>query len=137
MDRIGSALLLALFLSPFASTSPDGLEKVAETKGFSEKGEGWKFWKHAPLSDYTIPWIKNEKVSTALSGLIGTLAIFFIALGIGKLIKKSPPVKKAILLIFFSSLFLLHLSLLPIRSPLTTDDACTVEKGKVSTGSGQ
>ena len=89
---LGIALILALFLSPFASTSPDGLEKVAETKGFAEKGETWKFWKHAPLPDYNIPWIKNEKVSTALSGLIGTLAIFFIAFGIGKLIKISPPV---------------------------------------------
>ncbi len=85
---LGVALLVALFLSPFASTSPDGLEKVAETKRFPEKGERWKFWKHAPLSDYALPWIKNEKVSTALAGLIGTLAIFFITIGIGKTIKK-------------------------------------------------
>jgi cobalt/nickel transport protein len=85
---LGVALLLALFLSPFASSSPDGLEKVTEAKGFSEKGESWKFWKHAPLSDYTLPWIKSEKLSTALSGLIGTLAIFFITIGIGKAIKK-------------------------------------------------
>jgi len=87
---LGICLLLALFLSPFASSSPDGLEKVAETKGFAEKAEGLSFWKYAPLPDYAIPWIKNEKVSTALSGLIGTLAIFLIVLGIGRLIKKSP-----------------------------------------------
>ena len=86
---LGVCLLMALFLSPFASSSPDGLEKVAETKGFASKGEGWKFWKHAPLPDYEIPWIKNKNISTAFSGLVGTLAIFFIALGIGKLIKKS------------------------------------------------
>ena len=84
---LGVSLFLALFLSPFASSSPDGLEKVAETKGFSEKGEGWKVWKYAPFSVYTIPWIKNEKVSTAFSGLIGTLAIFSIVMGVGKLIK--------------------------------------------------
>ena len=84
---LGVSLLLALFLSPFASSSPDGLAKVAETKGFSEKGEGWKVWKYAPFSEYTIPWIKNEKVSTAFSGLIGTLAIFSIVMGVGKLIK--------------------------------------------------
>jgi len=100
---LGIALLLALLFSPFASTAPDGLEKVAETKGFAEKGESWKFWKHAPLPDYALPWIKNEKLSTALSGLIGTLAIFFIALGIGKLMKRTPT-KKGILFIFFSSL---------------------------------
>ncbi len=96
---LGITLLLVLFLSPFASTSPDGLEKMAETKGFAEQGGSWKFWKYAPLNNYSIPGIKNEKVSTALSGLIGTLAIFMIALGVGKLIKKTPT-KKVILLIF-------------------------------------
>ena len=85
---LGISLLVALFLSPFASTSPDSLEKVAETKGFSEKGKGWTFWGHAPFSDYSLPWIENGKVSTALSGVIGTLAIFFITIGIGKAIKK-------------------------------------------------
>jgi len=125
---LGIALLLALFLSPFASTSPDGLEKVAETKGFSEKGESWKFWKHAPLLDYNIPWIKNKKVSTALSGLIGTLAIFFIALGIGKLIKKTST-KKVILFIFLSSVISLSSTYTYAARPLTTDDAGTVEKG--------
>jgi cobalt/nickel transport protein len=119
----GIALLLALFLSPFASTSPDGLEKMAETKGFSEKGESWKFWKHAPLSDYILPWIK-----TALSGLIGTLAIFFIALGIGKLIKKTST-KKVILFIFFSSVISFSSTYTYAARPLTTDDAGTVEKG--------
>lgn len=85
---LGVALLVALILSPFASPSPDGLEKVAETKGFSERAERWKLWRHAPLSGYSLPWIKSEKVSTALSGLTGTLAIFFIAIGVGKAIKK-------------------------------------------------
>ena len=88
---LGISLLLVLFLSPFASTSPDGLEKVAETKGFSERGENGTFWKYAPLPDYAIPWIKNEKVSKTVSGLIGTLAIFFIALGVGRLFKKTNP----------------------------------------------
>jgi len=85
---IGISLFAVLFLSPVASPSPDGLEKIAQMKGFSEKGEGWKLWKHAPLHEYTFPWIKNEKVSTALSGLVGTLAIFMIVMGIGKLMKK-------------------------------------------------
>lgn len=81
---LGLSLFIALLLSPFASSSPDGLEKVSEMKGFSEHGEGWRVWKFAPFSQYTIPWIKNEKVSTALSGLIGTFAIFFIVMGLGK-----------------------------------------------------
>jgi cobalt/nickel transport protein len=96
---LGISLLLALFISPFASSSPDGLEKVADTEGFAEKAKGGSIWNYAPLPDYGIPRIKNEKLSTALSGLIGTLAIFFLAIGIGKLIKKSPN-RKALLLIF-------------------------------------
>ena len=126
---LGMALLIALFLSPFASTSPDGLEKVAETKGFSEKGEGWTFWKHAPFSDYTLPWMKNKKASTALSGLIGTLAIFLIALGVGKLFKKTPT-EKVILFIFFPSLIFFSSMPTYAARPLTTDDAWTVEKGE-------
>lgn len=122
---LGVSLLLALFLSPFASSSPDGLEKVAKTKGFSEKGEGRKVWKYAPFSQYAIPWIKNEKVSTALSGLIGTLAIFFIAVGVGKLIKRSTS-QKVIFLVFLS--FCLSSPAFALR-PLTTDDAYTVERG--------
>ena len=88
---LGIALLLALLLSPFASSSPDGLEKVAETKGFAEKGEGGSFWEHAPFKDYILPGIKNEKISKGIAGLTGTLAVFFIVMGLGKLIRKSPP----------------------------------------------
>jgi cobalt/nickel transport protein len=84
---LGISLFMALILSPFVSSSPDGLVKVAQAKGFSQKGGQWKLWNYAPMRDYTVPWIKNEKVSTAFSGLIGTLSIFLTSLGVGKLIK--------------------------------------------------
>jgi cobalt/nickel transport protein len=90
---LGISLLIALFLSPYASSSPDGLEKVAEMKGFKDKGEGWTFWRHAPLREYAIPWIRNEKASKAVSGLIGTLAIFLIVFGVGKWMSK-PRIKR-------------------------------------------
>jgi cobalt/nickel transport protein len=126
---LGVSLFLALFLSPFSSSSPDGLEKVAEMKGFKEKGEGWKFWKHAPLPDYALRWIKNEKVSTAFSGLLGTLAIFLIALGLGKLLRRSSG-KKGLSLLLFSLSFPFYATSLYAARPLTTDDAWTVERGK-------
>ena len=91
---LGFSLLMALFLSPYASPSPDGLEKVAETKGFKDRGEGWMLWKHAPLKDYTLPWIKGEKASKAVSGFIGTLGLFLIGYGVGKWLKK-PRAKEA------------------------------------------
>ena len=34
---LGISLLMALFLSPYASSSPDGLEKVAEIKDSKTK----------------------------------------------------------------------------------------------------
>lgn len=125
---LGICLLMALFLTPFTSSSPDGLEKVAETKGFASKGEEWKFWKHAPLPDYEIPWIKNKKVSTTISELVGTLAIFLIALGIGKLVKK-PSAKKDLPFILLICLTLPLSSSAYAARPLTTDDTGTVEKG--------
>ena len=85
---LGVSLLLALFLSPFASSSPDGLEKVAEHQGFTEKGEGWTLWRYAPFRDYTLPWIENEKLSTAIAGAMGVLAIFLIAAGFATCLKK-------------------------------------------------
>jgi len=126
---LGIALLLVLALSPFSSTSPDGLEKVGIEKGFAEKGGEWTLWKHAPLHDYTIPWIKNEKISIPISGLIGTLAIFLIAFGIGKLMRKTPT-KKALLLMFFSCLISFSSITTYAARPLTTDDAWTAERGK-------
>jgi cobalt/nickel transport protein len=132
---LGICLLMALFLSPFASSNPDGLEKVAETKGFASKGEGWKFWKHAPLPDYEIPWIKNKNLSTAISGLVGTLAIFLLALGIGRLIKNSS-VKKILVLIWVVWIIPFFSSAVFAARPLTTDDAYTVEKGKFQVETG-
>lgn len=75
------------------------------------------------------PWIKNEKVSTALSGLLGTLAVFLIALGFGKLLKR-PPRRKDLSLLLISLLLPFYSTSLYAARPLTTDDAWTVERGK-------
>jgi hypothetical protein len=63
------------------------------------------------------------------SSIIGTLAIFLIALGIGKLIKK-PSARRRLPLIFVICLIPILTSAVYAARPLTTDDACTVEKGK-------
>ena len=81
------ALLVAALLSPFASSSPDGLEKVAEDKGFLEKGEGHNAIS-SPLPDYLIPGINNEKISTSAAGITGTLLTFGFLYGFGKLMAK-------------------------------------------------
>ncbi len=84
---LGIALAIAIFLSPFASSWPDGLEKVAKDLGFIEKGEGAEVLK-APIPDYKYPGLDSEGVSTALSGTLGTLAMFGIGFGVARLLRR-------------------------------------------------
>ena len=71
------ALLVVLVLAPNASSSPDGLERVAQDQGFADSAEGARF---ELLPDYTIPGVDNEAASTVLSGVIGVLVVAGITL---------------------------------------------------------
>lgn len=89
----GLALTVALVLvvSPWASSSPDGLEKVAEDKGFIEKAEETDpAWSSAPVPDYAVPGLEESHpaLATALAGLAGTAAIFLIAWGLALVLRK-------------------------------------------------
>ncbi|MFB3918823.1 hypothetical protein BU251_08555 [Candidatus Velamenicoccus archaeovorus] len=82
-----AALLLAIFFSPFASQSPDGLERVAEDQKFLEKGEG-RPAVSAPVPDYVVPGVKNESVATSLAGALGVVVVFAAGYGLASLLKK-------------------------------------------------
>lgn len=82
-------LLVAGLLSLFASSSPDGLERVAEDHGFLERGEATLA---APLPDYLFPGIANEKLATSCAGLVGA----GITLGAGYLIAKGLASRKEV-----------------------------------------
>jgi cobalt/nickel transport protein len=84
---LGLALLVAIILSPFASPHPDGLERVAEDKGFLAKGETRQIV-NAPMPDYVFPGIHNEKIATAVAGVAGTLVVFGLGYGLAKVLKK-------------------------------------------------
>lgn len=71
---------VAFFLAPFASELPDGLEKVAETFGFLERGT---IKVASPLPDYQIPGLSGG-VSASMAGVIGVL----VTLGLAYLIVK-------------------------------------------------
>jgi cobalt/nickel transport protein len=83
------SLVVAVFLSPFASRDPDGLDRVAEDLKFTHKENP-----NAPSSQLPFARIFDgyalkgvpEGVATPLAGLVGTLATFGIAWGIGKLV---------------------------------------------------
>ena len=76
------AVFLALFLSPFASAFPDGLERVAHDLGFIKK-ETSSF--KALIPDYSIPGFGNGGFATGLAGFVGVLAMILIGYGVAKI----------------------------------------------------
>jgi cobalt/nickel transport system permease protein len=80
------ALGLALFVSPFASTSPDGLNKVAADKGLDTQASPHALG-DSPLAGYRVKGIEDQRVSKALSGVIGVLITFGVALGLFGLLR--------------------------------------------------
>ena len=75
---LGIAILLTIF-SPLASANPDGLEWVAEQKGFLDVAQA-PLYKVIP--DYVFPGITNESMATIIAGILGTLIVFGVALGV-------------------------------------------------------
>lgn len=79
------AILLAV-LSPLASAHPDGLEWVAEQKGFLEAAQG-PLYEIVP--DYIFPGIRNEAMATIVAGIAGTLIVFGVMLAAAYLRKQT------------------------------------------------
>ena len=71
-------------LSPLASSSTDGLERVAEAKGFISLGRPAPF---EVIADYVFPGVENETTATIAAGLIGTSVVFGVAYGVAWAIK--------------------------------------------------
>ena len=76
------AVGLATAASPYASSSPDGLEKVAAEKAFLERGELYAVQEESPVPDYAFPGVDDPRVATGLAGFIGTLLVFGLGCGI-------------------------------------------------------
>jgi hypothetical protein len=82
---LGIALGVA-FLSPLASSSPDGLERVAEDEEFLDQA------KDAPyevIPDYAFPGVDNENVATVLAGIAGVVIVAALTFGIAFVLRKT------------------------------------------------
>ncbi|MFC8294705.1 energy-coupling factor ABC transporter permease [Streptomyces sp. NPDC057242] len=84
-----TALVLAGFVSFYASASPDGLEKVAADKGIDAKAEEYE---HAtadsPLADYGVRGIAAERLSGGLAGVIGVGATLAVGTGVFLVVRR-------------------------------------------------
>ena len=87
----GAGLLLAalvvIVLAPFASSDPDGLERVAIDLGFIDAGQdaGYQI-----LPDYTVPGIADETLSLVAAGLLGVAILFGLTWVLGRLLARRP-----------------------------------------------
>lgn len=73
--------LLAVLLSPLASASPDGLERVAEDIGFLGLGQDAPY---QILPDYTIPFLGETALSTVVAGVVGALVVLGLMVVLGQ-----------------------------------------------------
>lgn len=70
------SVVLAALVSIFASSQPDGLERVAMNAGFIEKEKSE--WSYALLPDYSLRWLNDHWLGTTVSGLFGLLVMFAV-----------------------------------------------------------
>jgi hypothetical protein len=74
------ALLLAGVVSFYANSNPDGLNRVALDKGFSDTEK-----EHAtadgPFSGYASSFISNDRLSGGVAGVVGVLVVLTLAGG--------------------------------------------------------
>jgi len=76
------AVGLATAASPYASSAPDGLEKVAGDKAFLDQGRPHSIQETSPAPDYAFPGIEDARVATGLAGFAGTLLVFGVGHGV-------------------------------------------------------
>jgi len=77
-------VLILVILSPLASSSPDGLERVAGNKGFIGAALKPLF---EIMPDYVIPGVTNQALGVVLAGILGVLIIFGIGYGLARLLR--------------------------------------------------
>jgi hypothetical protein len=81
------SLLIAGFLSFYASSAPDGLEKVAIDLGFIDKAKDSAVADSA-LADYGVAGVGQERLSVGLAGVIGVIVTGIVMFLIIRLVGK-------------------------------------------------
>jgi cobalt/nickel transport protein len=69
---------LILFVAPFASSLPDGLEKVSVRLGFGNKAVRQSLVS-VPFTDYKFPGIPSVTIATVIAGFFGMLLVFVLS----------------------------------------------------------
>ena len=79
------ALMVGTFAVFFASSSPDGLERVAEDTGFLQAAQEPLY---NLLPDYAVPGIASETAAGVLAVAVGTLLLFTVGYGVARVLRR-------------------------------------------------
>jgi len=77
-------VVVVIFAAAFASSDPDGLERVAEDKGFLDAAQGSSY---EIIPGYTVPGIDGT-VSTIIAGIIGVAIVFAVVFVLGRIMAR-------------------------------------------------
>jgi cobalt/nickel transport protein len=75
------SLVLAGGVSYYASSHPDGLEKVAGDIGFLDSAKESAV-EDGPLAGYGVAGVENERISGGLAGVIGVASTAAVSFGL-------------------------------------------------------
>ncbi|MFT4010055.1 MAG: PDGLE domain-containing protein [Nocardioidaceae bacterium] len=81
------ALVLAGIVSYYASSDPDGLNKVAADKGFSS-AEKTHVSTDSPLAGYETKGVHNSRLSGGLAGVAGSVVVLVLAGGVALVLRR-------------------------------------------------
>ncbi|MEU9577261.1 energy-coupling factor ABC transporter permease [Streptomyces chilikensis] len=94
LTGLAASLVLAGFVSFYASASPDGLEKVAADHGIDKAAE-----EHAvadgPLADYGVGGVDDERLSAGLAGVIGVGVTAAVGTGVLLVVRRRGTARSA------------------------------------------
>jgi ABC-type sulfate transport system permease component len=88
---VGLIIVFLVVLIPFASSNPDGLEKVAATYGAQEHSSLWNGF----MTNYSISTVGASYASASLASVFGVFMVLAAAFLLGKsLAKKNEETRK-------------------------------------------
>lgn len=82
------SVLVAGVLSGWASTSPDGLEHVAQSLGFADSARDSPA-SGSPLADYTAP-VGTGRLSGGVAGLVGAVVVALVMAALLAWLRRPP-----------------------------------------------
>jgi cobalt/nickel transport system permease protein len=81
------ALVLAAVVSHYASSQPDGLERVAEDEGFLDAADDHDL-ADGPLADYGVEGVDDDRLSVGVAGVAGVAVTLALGAGLFRLVRR-------------------------------------------------